>query len=77
MNTLERNLERRKRRIVRRERGGYRREVKQNGAMDYENKWSYSVCYSLQGFLQSEIDILIPQAIDKGVQHGHHIRIKH
>lgn len=32
--------------------------------------------FSAQGLLQSTLDILIPQAIDQWVEHGHHSSIK-
>lgn len=40
-------------------------------------KWFSSVCNSLQGFLQRNFDILVPEAINERVQHGYSICIKH
>ena len=40
-------------------------------------KWFSSVCNSLQGFLQSNFDILVPEAINGRVQHGYYIGVKH
>lgn len=34
-------------------------------------------CDSLYGFLHSNFDILIPEAVNKGIQHGHQKCIKY
>ena len=41
------------------------------------HNWFHSFCDSLQGFLHSNFDILVPEAINERVQHGYHIGGKH